>query len=316
MIRRLELVSKPGATPSHHQTADMAPKRQRHLVVPPLIHHPSPQWGTQHLIALGPSIVWKYKWSLLKMGKLHHHPHIPGRNQLWKTWSEMAKPSLTEEVVMDPGWAVLFYGWQSLGKGLSLGEVWDAMFTLSGATGWVGKQAHLNANPVSLDEGWWLITQAITKWCIKPRGPRHPCSIQAASLPFNFCNQDHSPWTAKHKNAAEWWEVTRCDSGPSHQEWGHALQKGWDQGQMQKDQWTNQPTSPSPSPDHRFESDPSSVLTSSSVSLRSNTSGGSRHSHCGQWCQGSPEVTWRSMCQSSKRRTQKMPSPTKVVTGI
>ena len=30
--------------------------------------------------------------------------------------------SLTEAVVTGPGWAILFYGWQSLGEGLSLGE--------------------------------------------------------------------------------------------------------------------------------------------------------------------------------------------------
>ena len=43
--------------------------------------------------------------------------------------------------------------------------------------------------------------------------------------------------------------------------------------------------SPSPSPDHGFESDQSSVLTSSSVSWRSDRSGGSGHSHCG-WQHG------------------------------
>ena len=177
------------------------------------------------------------------------------------------KSSLREAVLMVPGWAVLFYGWKSLGEGLSLGEVCDATFTLSGVIGWVGKQAHLNANPVSLGEGQQFITQGITKWCIKPRGPRHLHSIQPASLPFNFCNQDQSPWTAKQKNAAEWWEVTRCDSRPSHQEWGHVLQKGQDWGQRQWDQWTAPPTSPSPSPDHGLKTDQSSVLTSSSVSV-------------------------------------------------
>ena len=144
------------------------------------------------------------------------------------------KSGLTEAVVTGPGWAVLFYGRQSL-EGLSLGEVWDATFTLSGAIGWVGKQAHLNTNPVSLGEGQWLIAQAITKQCIEPRGPRHPCSILSASLPFNFCNQDQSPWTARHKNVAEWWEVPRYDSRPLYQEWGHALQKGWDWCQRQQD---------------------------------------------------------------------------------
>ena len=48
MIRSLELTSRPRATPSHHQVAGMALKRQRYLIVPPPIHHPSLWWGNQH----------------------------------------------------------------------------------------------------------------------------------------------------------------------------------------------------------------------------------------------------------------------------
>ena len=66
-------------------------------------------------------------------------------------------------VVTGPGGDILFYGGQSLGEGLSFGEAWDAIFTLSGAISWDGKQAQLNANAASLWEGWQLITQAITE---------------------------------------------------------------------------------------------------------------------------------------------------------
>ena len=104
------------------------------------------------------------------------------------------KSSITEAVVIGPGQTVLFYGSQSLGEGLSLYKVWHTLFMLSGAIGWVGKQAQLNANPVSLGEGQQLIAQAITEQCIKPRGPRFPCSILPASSPVNFCSQDQSPW--------------------------------------------------------------------------------------------------------------------------
>ena len=120
------------------------------------------------------------------------------------------KSGLTEEVVTGPFWAILFYVWWSLGEGLSLDNVWDAVFMLSGAIGWVGKQAQLNANLISLGEGWQLITQAITKWCIKPRGPRHPHSILSASSSFNFHNQDLSPWPTRLPTADEQWEVPRC----------------------------------------------------------------------------------------------------------
>ena len=74
----------------------------------------------------------------------------------------VVKSGLTEAVVTGPGQAILFYGKQSLGEELSFGEAWDATFMLSGAISWVSKQAQLNANAVSLWEGQWLITQAIT----------------------------------------------------------------------------------------------------------------------------------------------------------
>ena len=55
---------------------------------------------------------------------------------------------LMEAIVMSPGWAVLFYGWQFLGEGLSLGEVRDTTFTLSGVIAWVGKHTcNLMPNP-------------------------------------------------------------------------------------------------------------------------------------------------------------------------
>ena len=51
------------------------------------------------------------------------------------------KSGLTGAVVMGPGQAILFYGRQSLGEGLSLDEACGTMFMLSGAISWVGKQA-------------------------------------------------------------------------------------------------------------------------------------------------------------------------------
>ena len=64
------------------------------------------------------------------------------------------KSGLTEAVVMCPGQAILFNGRQSLEEGISLGEVHEASFTLSGAISWVSKQAQLNANALSPWEGW------------------------------------------------------------------------------------------------------------------------------------------------------------------
>ena len=47
------------------------------------------------------------------------------------------RTGLTKAVVMGPSKAVLFYGRQSLGEGLSLGEARDATFTPMGAGTWI-----------------------------------------------------------------------------------------------------------------------------------------------------------------------------------
>ena len=76
------------------------------------------------------------------------------------------KSGLKEVAVTGPIWAILFYRKQSL-EWLSLGKAWYTTFMLSGAISWVGKQAQLNANPVSLSEGWQLIAPShyqMTHW--------------------------------------------------------------------------------------------------------------------------------------------------------
>ena len=109
---------------------------------------------------------------------------------------------LTEAIVSGPGQAVLFYGQQSL-EGLSLGEARDAIFTLSGAIAWIGKQAQLSAKLVNLGDGQQLIAQAITEGHIELRGLGCPHSIPPASTPFSFHNQESSPQTANLLAAAE-----------------------------------------------------------------------------------------------------------------
>ena len=64
------------------------------------------------------------------------------------------------------------------------------MFTLLEAISWVGKQAQLNTNTLSLWEGWQLIAQAITEWHAETMRPGCPHSHLPALLPFRFCNQD------------------------------------------------------------------------------------------------------------------------------
>ena len=128
------------------------------------------------------------------------------------------KASLTEAVVTGPGQAILIYGQWSLGEGLSLSKAPDAAFTFSGTITWVGKPAHLSAKPASLVDGWQLIIQAMTEGPIEPRGPGHCQSTPPASTPFNFCNQDSSPWPANIPVVAEQWEVPGLSPHLAHLE--------------------------------------------------------------------------------------------------
>ena len=84
------------------------------------------------------------------------------------------RTGLTEAIVMGPGRAVLFYGRQSLGEGLSLGEVRDTAFTPTGTYTWVGKPAYPAADPLTIQEGQLIITQSIIECQIEVRGPGWP----------------------------------------------------------------------------------------------------------------------------------------------
>ena len=55
-----------------------------------------------------------------------------------KDMVQEGRAGLMEAVVTSPGWAILFYGQQSLGEGLSLGEARDAAFHIvrSYCMGW------------------------------------------------------------------------------------------------------------------------------------------------------------------------------------
>ena len=72
-----------------------------------------------------------------------------------------ARTWLTKAVVTGPGRAVLFYGRHSMGEGLTAEEARDAAFLLTGAGTWVGKLAFLAADPMTIQEGWWAIAQAV-----------------------------------------------------------------------------------------------------------------------------------------------------------
>ena len=185
-------MSRKRVTPSPHQMAGMALKIQRCLGVIHPDHHPSLQGGTQS----------PETWCCLEIQVISTEDDkmILPPPHAWKVpiledmvWED--RDGLTEAIVTGPEWAILFYGWWSL-EGLSLVEVRDITFTLSGVIAWVGKQVQLSTKPVNLGNGRQLITEAITEGHIEPKEPGHPCSVPPALTLFSFHDQDSSPCSA------------------------------------------------------------------------------------------------------------------------
>ena len=80
-----------------------------------------------------------------------------------------------------------------MGEGLSLDESRDTTFMFTGVGTWVGKPAYLAADSLTIQEGWWEISQVITECQIKVRGPVHPWVNPLTPQPFRFNQQGDSP---------------------------------------------------------------------------------------------------------------------------
>ena len=181
---------------------------------------------------------------------------------------QYARTGLTEAVVMGSGRAILFYGRQSLGGGLSLGESRDSAFVLTGVGTWVGKPAYLATDPLTIQEGQQDIGWAITECQIKLRGPGHPHVNLSAPQPSRFNHPGDSPQ-----------KYTPGDANSDHQLLPHWPPRGQNCNWHRRDQGLPPPQLPSPSMDHQFKSDRSSVLTASSMLSLSDRSKSSWHEH-------------------------------------
>ena len=160
-----------------------------------------------------------------------------------------------------------------MGEGMSLGEVRDAAFTLTGAGTWVGRPDYLATDPLTIQEGWQMITQAITECRIEARGLGQPLSHPLALQPFRFY----------HSRDSSWKDCPR-DSSFDHQPSPHRLQRGWNHDRHRRHLRLIPPQPTSPSSDHRFESNRGSVLMALLVSSQLDRSKGSQHSWCGRRC--------------------------------
>ena len=176
-----------------------------------------------------------------------------------------ARAGLIKAVVTGPGRAVLFYGRHSMGEGLTIDEARDATFLLTGAGTWVGKLAYITVDPMTIQEGRRAIAQAISNHRVKVRGPGHPHVNLLAQQPFWFDPPRSSPL----KDASR-------DGDSNHPPSPHQPSRGQECNRHWRDQRPQSLQFPSPSPDHRFKSNWSSLSTASSISSRSDWSDGSR----------------------------------------
>ena len=175
---------------------------------------------------------------------------------------------------MVTGWgrAVLFYGRHSLGEGLTTDKARDAAFLLTGAGMWVGKLAYLATDPMTIQEGQWAITQAVADCWVKVRGLGCPCVNPPAQQPFQF---DHSRGSLIKDTLRD--GGSDCQPSPCWPPRGQDCNRCW------MDQRPPLPQFPSPSLDHGFESNWSSLLMASSMSSRSDRSDRSQHFQWGRW---------------------------------
>ena len=102
------------------------------------------------------------------------------------------KTGFTEAVVTGPGRAVFFCGRPSQGDDLTMGKARDAIFLLTGVAMQVGKPVYLATNPMTIQEGQWVIAQAITDCHVKARGPGCPYVNLSTQQPFRPFRFDHT----------------------------------------------------------------------------------------------------------------------------
>ena len=182
-----------------------------------------------------------------------------------------ARTGLTKAVVTGPGRVVLFYGRWLIGEGLMADEARDAAFLLTGAGMWEGKLAYLSTDPMTIQEVKRAIAQAVLDNRVKVRGPRCPCVNLPAQQSFQF----NALRTSPPKDMSGDWSSDYPQS-PCQPSRGRECNRRW------RDQRPLSPWFSSPSPDHDFKSNRSSLSTTSSMSSRSDSSDRSRHSKRGR----------------------------------
>ena len=152
-----------------------------------------------------------------------------------------------------------------MGEGLVVDKARDATFLLTRAGTWVGNSAYLTADPVTIQKGKRAIAQDVLDDRIKVRGPGHLHVNPLAQQPFQF----NAPRTSPLKEGDCGSDYPQSPCQPSR---GQECNRTW------RDQRPPSPLFLSPSPDHGFESNRTSLSTMSSMLSRSDCPDGSRPS--------------------------------------
>ena len=128
--------------------------------------------------------------------------------------------------------------------------------------------------PHTIQDGRRAIAQAIMDCWIKARGPGHPHVNLLAQQLFRLNPPRDSPL----KDASG-------DGGSDCQPSPHQPPRGQECNRCQRDQRPPSPQFPSPSPDHGFKTNRSSLSMASLMSSRSDRSDGSQCPRQGRQCQ-------------------------------
>ena len=136
-----------------------------------------------------------------------------------------------------------------------------------------GRQAYLAADPLIIQEGRQVMTQAVTKCQIKVRGQGICVWICQPNNHLDLTIQE--ALLKRTPLGMQILTVNQCHTGPP---------RGWDCNRCRRDQRQPLPWLLLPSPDCRFESDRSSLSTALSMSSIPDRSEGSQHSQHGRWC--------------------------------
>ena len=133
-----------------------------------------------------------------------------------------------------------------------MGEACDATFMLTGDISWVGKQAQLDANAVTLQDSQQIIAQDMTKQSVEARGSGHPHIHSSAVPPLSFSGQTGPLLEVRLPSTDE------CAKDPRCTYWTMTKGKTSTRPGLQPDETRSMghsAPSPSPSPYHGFESD-------------------------------------------------------------